>query len=357
MEKNWTMHNITIQKTTNSNLSRVDFENLPFGKLFSDHMFEVDYINGEWLNPRISPLHNLDLHPANLSLHYGQLIFEGMKATKSKSGNPVLFRIDKHAERLNKSAERMCMPPLPVDLFSKAIREFVALEKDWIPPMEGSALYLRPFMIAMDSFIGVMPSNSYKFMILACPVGPYYPKPVKLYAQKKYVRAIAGGIGEAKAAGNYGGALLPAREAKSLGYDQILWLDGKEFKYIQEVGTMNIFFVIGSKVYTPATMGAILKGITRDSIIKILQNNGYEVIERPVSIEEVYEAAENGELKEVFGTGTAAVVSFVEQIHFEEKDIFLSPDNYKIAPFVKDQLNGIRSGRLEDTYNWTEEIK
>ena len=210
------MQNITFQKTNQSKLPNVDFDNLPFGKLFTDHMFEVDYVNGEWRDARITPLHNLDLHPANLSLHYGQLIFEGMKATKSKTGNPVLFRAEMHAERLNKSAERMCMPELPVELFTAAVKKFVAIEKDWIPPMEGSALYLRPFMMAMDSFIGVMPSNSYKFMILACPVGPYYPKPVKLYAQKKYVRAIAGGIGEAKAAGNYGGALSRHRKRKVL---------------------------------------------------------------------------------------------------------------------------------------------
>lgn len=350
------MYNITIQKTSSSKLEKTDFENLVFGKQFSDHMFEVDYIDGEWRNPRISPLHMLELHPANLSLHYGQLIFEGMKATKSIGGEPVLFRPEMHAKRLNASAARLSMVELPEDLFVEAVRQFVRVEADWIPPKEGSALYLRPFMMAMDSAIGVSPSNSYKFMIIACPVGPYYPKPVKLYAQKEYVRAVVGGTGEAKAAGNYSASLLPASEARSKGFDQILWLDGKEFKYLQEVGTMNIFFVIGDKVITPYTDGAILKGITRDSIIQILKKNGYTVEERLISIDELYEANAQGTLKEVFGTGTAAVISYVDQIHFEGKDIYLDPETFTVASLAKDQLNGIRSGRIKDEFNWTEII-
>ncbi|MEM9992146.1 MAG: branched-chain amino acid aminotransferase, partial [Bacteroidota bacterium] len=302
-------YSIPITKVTNSRLPQIDFQQLPFGHIFTDHMFVADYADGQWQAPRIVPVEEFALHPAATVLHYGQAVFEGMKAFKNKADEAVFFRPEMHAKRINASAARLCMPPFPEDLFQEALQQLVGLEQDWIPPVADSALYLRPFMIATDAFLGVRPSSTYKFFILACPVGPYYAAPVTLYAEQKYVRATVGGVGEAKAAGNYAAALLPAKEARAKGFDQVMWLDGKEFKYIQEVGTMNIFFVIDGKVITPATDGAILKGITRDSVLTILRDWGYEVEERALSIDEVVEAHQAGLLQEVFGTGTAAVIS------------------------------------------------
>jgi branched-chain amino acid aminotransferase len=356
LKKQPKMQEFKIQLTEESQLKNIDFENLPFGRIFTDHMLEIDYSDGHWQTPQISPVHTLNLHPANLSLHYGQLIFEGMKATKSLDGKPILFRPEMHSIRLNKSAERLCMPTLPEELFIQSITKFVSIESNWIPPKEGSALYLRPFMMATDEFLGVTPSTRYKFIIIACPVGPYYANPVKLLAQKEFVRAIKGGVGEAKAAGNYAAAMLPAKIAREKGYDQVLWLDGKNFEEIHEVGTMNIFFVIKDKVITPATQGAILKGITRDSVLHILKAKGYSVEERSIGISEVFEAYQNGTLQEVFGTGTAAVISTVEKIHFEGQDIELDTQQYVIAPMVKSEINGLRSGRLKDSFGWTRTI-
>ena len=238
------MTKIKITPTTESRLQNVDFKNLPFGRTFSDHMFTADYIDGQWTNFQIVPFGRLDIHPACLALHYGQAIFEGMKASKDINGNPMLFRPEMHAHRINASAARLCMPDFPADVFVDALHKLVRIDNGWIPQEEGSALYIRPFMFANGEFIGVAPSNLYKFVIFTGPVGPYYPKPVRLIAEDHYVRAAHGGVGEAKAAGNYGASLLPARLAKERGYDQVMWLDAKEFKYIQEAGTMNLFFVI-----------------------------------------------------------------------------------------------------------------
>jgi branched-chain amino acid aminotransferase len=304
-------YDIKVTKTNESRLSEVDFENIPFGRVFSDHMFMVDYTEGKWHDPRIVPFAHFPIHPAAMVLHYGQAIFEGMKASKDINGRALFFRPEMHSHRINASARRLCMPEVPEDLFLEGLHKLVDLDQAWIPPQEGSALYIRPFMIANDEFIGVKPSNNYRFIIFTGPVGPYYPKPVSLMAETKYIRAAIGGVGEAKAAGNYAAAMLPAKLANDKGYDQVLWLDGKEFKYIQEVGTMNIFFVIDGKVITPATDGAILKGITRASIIEVLREQGYEVEERPITIHEVVEAHENGKLEEAFGSGTAAVVAHV----------------------------------------------
>ncbi|MEL6989317.1 MAG: branched-chain amino acid aminotransferase, partial [Bacteroidota bacterium] len=266
-------YEIKINRNPHSTLSNLDFNNIPFGKVFTDHMFVADFDGENWVDARIVPTGEISMHPGNLTLHYGQSIFEGMKATKSINGDPLFFRPEMHADRINASAERMCMPTIDPELFLQALHTLVYMERDWIPPHEGSALYIRPFMFATDEFIGVKPSKTYRFMILTLPVGPYYPKPVSLLAEETYVRAAHGGVGEAKAAGNYAASLYPAKLANEKGYDQILWLDAKEFKYIQEVGTMNVFFVIDGKAITPATDGAILKGITRDSIIKILGKN------------------------------------------------------------------------------------
>ena len=343
---------IKISKVSKSKIDTLDFNDIPFGKSFTDHMFVAEYKNGTWSDMRIEPFANFSVHPANIAWHYGQALFEGMKATKHQDGSPMLFRPELHSRRLNASAERLAMPAFPEEQFLEAVTELVKLESAWIPPNEGSALYLRPYMVAMDEFIGVRISDTYKFVIFCCPVGPYYNKPLKLKADDNYIRAAIGGTGEAKAAGNYAGSLYPTKLANEEGFDQIMWLDAKENQYIQEVGTMNIFFVIGDTVVTPSTDGAILKGITRNSVIHILKDKNYKVEERQLSIHEVIAAADSGELKEIFGTGTAALVANVKGIGYKDKLIELDLEKYKVSPFLKDTLNGLRSGRIADTYGW-----
>ena len=351
------MHqDIKITRTANSRIDSLDFNNIPFGKIFTDHMFVVDYKDGQWVNPEILPLDMIPTHPGNLAWHYGQAIFEGMKASKSKAGNALLFRPEQHAIRLNESARRMCMPEIPAELFLDGLRKLVALDVAWIPPQEGSALYIRPLMYATDESIGVRQSDTYKFIIMCLPVGPYYNQPVKLKADEFYVRAVQGGVGEAKTAGNYAASLLPAKLAKEEGYDQIMWLDAIHHKFVQEVGTMNIFFVINNEVITPATDGAILKGITRACAIELLESKGITVVQRPISIDEVVLASQNGTLQEVFGTGTAAVVSPVSLIGYKEAKIELDTSKYTIAPMIKDTINKLRTQDVPDTFHWLEEL-
>lgn len=349
------MSNLKITRVAKSRASSVDFDNLIFGKTFTDHMYVADYIDGEWKNMEIIPTGELSIHPGNLAWHYGQSIFEGMKATRDESGTPLLFRPEEHIHRLNASARRMCMPEMPEEMFLEAVHSLVRLEKDWIPPAEGSALYIRPFMFATDEAIGVRPSDTYKFIICTLPVGPYYPKPVKLKAEETYIRAAHGGVGEAKTAGNYAASLYPAKLAKEEGYDQVMWLDAKEFKYVQEVGTMNIFFVIGDEVITPATTGTILKGITRKTIIEILRDKGYTVTERLISIDEVVAAYKRGDLKEVFGTGTAAVIAVVDEMKYQDTVMHLDPATFTVANLAKSTINGLRNRTIEDTKGWVVE--
>lgn len=345
---------IKIIPTQHSRLPEVDFNYLPFGKEFSDHMFVADFDGSHWTDVRIEPFAPFTIHPASMVLHYGQAIFEGMKASKNFEGQPMLFRPELHARRLNASAQRLSMPTFPEDLFVEALRQLVALESDWIPTSEGSSLYLRPFMIATDEFIGVHPSKTYKFIIFTSPVGPYYPKPVRLWVEQEYVRAVRGGTGEAKAAGNYAGSLYPAKLAQERGFDQVMWMDAHEFRYIQEVGTMNIFFVIGDTVVTPATDGAILKGITRDCFLTILRSKGYNVEERPITIDEIVAAHQAGQLREAFGAGTAAVVSHVEAIGYKDLIMELPPiEERAIGDMLKAEISGLRNGTIEDTYGWT----
>ncbi|MFZ1751662.1 MAG: branched-chain amino acid aminotransferase [Saprospiraceae bacterium] len=345
-------YDIKITKTQESSITKVDFNHLPFGKIFSDHMFMADYADGQWINCEIKPIAPIPTHPGNVAWHYGQAIFEGMKASRDKDGNPLLFRPEMHAIRLNNSARRMCMPEVPEELFLKAIHALVNVEKEWIPSQSGSALYIRPFMISTDHTIGVKPSDTYKFMIFVMPVGPYYSEPVKLLAQDVYVRAVVGGVGEAKAAGNYAASLLPAAMAKKEGYDQVVWLDGIHKKYIQEVGTMNIFFVIGDEVITPNLDGAILAGITRDTIITLLRDKGYKVVERPITIHEVIDAHKSGQLVEVFGAGTAAVVAPVSEIKFKEDIVHLDLSKRDISTWVYQTISGLRDGSVEDRHGW-----
>ncbi len=344
-------HNITIQKTTKSRLSELDFNNIPLGRTFTDHMFIVDYENGQWMNARLVPMDNISMHPAAMSLHYGQAIFEGMKATLSHDGNPLMFRPEQNAKRLNFSAERMGMPAIPETLFLQGLHLLVGTDAQWIPPMAGSALYIRPFMFADEGFIGMRAATRYKFMIICSPSGPLYSKRIKLWAETKYIRAADGGTGEAKAAGNYAAAILPTEKAKEKGYDQVLWLDALEHKYIQEVGTMNIFFKINGEFITPSLDGSILAGITRDSVITLLKDKGYAVIERPITIDEIIEAADSGALEEAFGTGTAVFIAKIAEIGFGDQIIEVS-DNNPVAEWVTQTMNTIRAGKGEDKYGW-----
>ncbi|MBP6812362.1 MAG: branched-chain amino acid aminotransferase [Saprospiraceae bacterium] len=345
---------ITVHLTEESKLPSVDFNNIPFGKVISDHMFIVDFDGSQWVNPRIVPFGDLDISPANLALHYGQSIFEGMKATKVK-GEPMLFRPELHARRLNVSAERMCMPELPEDLFLQALKMLVDLDRDWVPDAEDHALYIRPLMFATDEYFGVHTSEKYTFLIFTGPVGPYYPKPIKLWVEEVFTRASNGGAGEAKCAGNYGASLLPALRAKKAGYDQVMWMDAVEKKYVQEVGTMNLFFVIDGKVVTPATTGTILRGITRETFIFILKEWGYTVEDRLLSMAEIADAYWRGALQECFGAGTAAVVSHVSDITWRDRKLELPPVDEQHRPVgtrLKTFITRLRIGLEPDEHNW-----
>lgn len=342
------MKDLSIHLTSESRVSKVDFHNLPFGKIITDHMFEIDFDGKQWVNPRISPVEKMSIHPMNMALHYGQSIFEGMKASRSKDGTPLLFRPELHAKRMNASAKRMCMPEMPEEMFVEAIHAIVGLEQEWIPKIEGSALYIRPLMFATDEMVGVKASDTYKMIIICLPVGPYYPKPIKLLVEHHYIRAAQGGVGEAKTAGNYAAALYPSKLAREKGYDQILWLDAIHHKFVQEVGTMNIFFVFKNEIVTPDTSGTILKGITRASALEILRGDGHVVNERELSIDEILTRYQAGDLVEVFGTGTAALVANVEEIKYNDVTITLPSNTWQVSTAIRDEINGMRFGTIAD---------
>lgn len=350
------MKNIEIQKITESKVSGVDFNNVPLGRTFTDHMFICTYSNGEWATPRIEPLQLIPTHPATMALHYGQALFEGLKATKNNRGEALLFRPEQNAKRLNYSARRLGMPEFPEELFVEGLKKLVALDQAWIPPMEGSALYLRPFMYATEAFIGMRAATSYNFIIMASPANPLYSGRVKLWAEREYIRAAHGGTGSAKAAGNYAAAVLPTELAKQKGYDQVLWLDAKEHKYIEEVGTMNIFFHIGDSFVTPALNGSILSGVTRMSVIDYLRHIGFNVEERSISLEEVRQAAKEGQLKEAFGTGTAVGIAYIESIGSEEGEILVSKES-PVGEKVNHWLNQLKMGKVEDVFHWIQKAE
>ncbi len=350
-------YSIKIEKTKNSRLDQIDLEHVVFGRTFTDHMFVADYVDGQWTNLEIKPVGEMPLHPANLTLHYGQAIFEGMKATKDADGSPVLFRPELNARRMNFSARRMCMAEIPETLFLEALTTLIDLDSNWIPQNEEGALYIRPYMFAMDSFIGVAPSETYRFVVFLMPVGPYYSSPVKLWVERTYARAVKGGTGEAKACGNYAGSLYPAKLARLKGFDQVLWTDAFEHKWIEESGTMNVFFVIGETVVTPSLDGSILHGITRESAITILKEKGYQVEERPISIDELHQAAEKGMLKEAFGVGTAVVVIPFKSITDGDKTILFQPEKFKVASLIKSELTGMKKGIVPDRHGWIYPIK
>ena len=349
--------NINITKVERSKLKDINLENIPFGRFFTDHMLEVDYEDGEWKNAEIKPYQPLLLDPSVAAIHYGQSIFEGVKAYKNADGEAFIFRPLENFKRFNISAERMQMPQVPEDIFMEGLRMLIELDKDWIPQQENHALYIRPFMFSSDYMIGVKPSDKYKFMIILSPSGPYYTAPMRIYVEEQYVRAVPGGVGYAKAAGNYGAAMYATAEAKKKGYDQVLWTDAFEHKYVQECGTMNVFFIIGNKAITPGLeAGTILAGITRDSVITILKEMGLEVEERLLNIDEVIAAHKEGQLHEVFGTGTAATISMIKELAYKDYKMEFDVDSWKIAPAVKTRLRGIRYGQVPDTYGWMQKI-
>lgn len=344
---------IAIRKTENSRLSEVDFDNIPFGKVYSDHMFVADYQDGRWTDLRIVPFEHLRMSPANAALHYGQSIFEGMKAQKGPDGDALIFRPEKNAQRFNRSALRMCMPEIPEEIFIGALSELVKLDRAWIPDKEGNSLYLRPFMFAADEYIGVRPSLTYKFMIFTCPVGGYYSKPVRVKIETKFVRAAEGGTGAAKTAGNYAASLYPAQLAARQGYDQLIWTDSKTHSLIEEAGTMNIMLVMDNKLVTPPTSGTILEGITRDSILELAHDWGFSVEERKVTVDEIVSAIKENRLQEAFGAGTAATVAHIAAIGYEGLDYELpAVENREFSNKVLKEMEAIKRGHQEDRFGW-----
>ncbi len=347
-----------IERTEVSRLDTVDFDHLQFGKLYGDHMFVAECRQGHWTDCKIIPYGNLPFSPASSALHYGQIIFEGMKAYKDPTGNPMVFRPEMNFNRFNISAERMAMPPVPLDLWMDALNELIFMDQEWIPQQKGSSLYVRPFMFAMDRFIGVRPTEFFKFIIITSPAGLYYQKPVKVMTTQKYVRAFPGGVGFAKAAGNYGACMLPLREANEKGFEQILWTEGIEHQYIQEIGTMNVFFVIDGVAITPELDGTILDGVTRDSIIQLFHHYGVKGEERKISVREVFAAHAKGTLEDAFGTGTAASIIQISHIHDRGKTIELPPvEKRPYSIRLKNQMDEIKAGLSEDIFGWNMKVQ
>ena len=344
---------ITFTRVERSKLQDINFDKLVFGRYFTDHILEADYENGEWKNVEIKPFQPILMSPSLAALHYGQAIFEGIKAYRDAEGNAFIFRPQDNFRRFNLSAERMQMPAAPEEIFMEGMRQLVAIDKNWIPDKEDYSLYIRPLMFASDEVIGVKPSENYKFFILLSPTGPYYSAPMRIYVEEKYTRAAPGGVGFAKTAGNYAASLQASAVAKEQGYDQVLWTDAFEHKYVQEIGTMNVFFIIDNVAVTPGLEeNTILEGVTRQSAITLLQEMGLKIEERPLSIDEVIEAHKKGTLQEVFGTGTAATISMIKELKYKDYIINFDTDTWKIAPTLKKWITDIRESRREDKYNW-----
>jgi len=351
----------TITRTTNPKTKPAE-DKLKFGVDFTDHMFIMDWEPEKgWHDARIVPYGPLSLDPATVCFHYAQVMFEGMKAYKTPEGKILLFRPEMNAQRSNRTCERLCMPTIHPQMYVKAVQALVSVDKDWIPQAEGTSLYIRPFMIADEPFVGVRPSNHYKFIIILSPVGPYYAsglKPTRIYVEDKYVRAAIGGTGDIKCGGNYAASLKAQVVAAEKGYDQVLWLDGVERKYVEEIGTSNAFFVIDDEIITAPLGGTILPGITRNSVIALLKKKGINVVEKRLSIDIVYEAARTGRLKEVFASGTAAVISPVGALCYNDECVTIN--NNEVGPVAQelyDTLYGIQTGKLPDDMRWTVEVK
>ena len=342
-----------IQLTKNSRLEQVNWDNLPFGKLFSDHMFTMDFENGNWSKPKIIPYGDISLSPANSAIHYGQSCFEGMKAHRNQNGDIVLFRPYENARRFNSSNKRMCIPEINEDLFVNSILELIAIDKNWVPKNLDHSLYIRPFIFASDPYIGIKPSDSYKFMIFTCPVGSYYKEPVSVKVETNYSRAVQGGTGFSKAAGNYAAALYPAMLAAKEGFRQLIWTDAKEHKYIEEAGTMNILFVIDNVLITPIAGDTILNGITRKSVVEIAKDWGMEVQERKIEVKEVSDALKDGTLTEAFGAGTAATIAPISNISLNGENFLIpkSKDHHFHTKVLK-YLSEYKIGMHPDKFNW-----
>jgi branched-chain amino acid aminotransferase len=344
-----------ITKTLKSRKHEVNYNNLGFGKHFSDHMFSCEYKNGKWDIPQILPYGSISISPSICSLHYGQIVFEGLKAFYA--GEKInIFRPEKYHERFNRSCLRLCIPPVEYELFIKGIEALIILDGHWVPQDKGSSLYIRPFIFATDDFLGVKVSEAYSFLIITSPVGAYYKEginPVRLITSGEYTRAAQGGLGEAKTPANYAASLLPAQMAQDKGFTQVLWLDGVENRFIEEVGTMNIFFLIDNKLVTPSLEGTILSGVTRDSVITLAKEWNIPVEERRVSIDELISSSKDGSLQEVFGTGTAAVISPVGEIKHKEETIIINNRNIgELSQKLYDEITGIQYGEKEDKFNW-----
>lgn len=336
-------------------------DSLGFGRHFTDYMFVMDYHSDKgWHDPRIIPYQPLTLEPSSMVFHYGQAIFEGLKAYKTEDGSIQLFRPEKNMKRFNESCDRLCIPQLDEEFLLSAIKELILLEKDWVPAGIGTSLYIRPFIFATEPYLGVRPAVQYKLLVILSPVGAYYGdqlSPVKIYVEEHFVRAVVGGVGHVKTAGNYAASLKAQEIAEANGYAQILWLDAKENKYVEEVGSMNIFFKINGEVVTPKLNGSILNGVTRDSVIQLLQYWNVPVREEKISIEEIFAAHERGELEEVFGSGTAAVISPVGELSWNEKTIVINDRQIgELSQRIYDEVTGIQLGKKEDPFNWTVKI-
>ena len=351
------MLDIRIERTTEPKAKPAPGQKLGFGKIFTDHMFVMNYTEGKgWHDARVVPFQNISLSPAAMVYHYGQEMFEGLKAYQGDNGDVFLFRPDMNAKRTNNTNDRLVIPQIPVEDFVQAVSAVVDVDRDWIPTEPGTSLYIRPFIIATDEFLGVAPSKTYLFMVILAPSGAYYESglaPVGIWIEDEYVRAVRGGIGYAKTGGNYAASLIAQQKAHDAGYSQVLWLDGVDRKYIEEVGAMNIFFKIAGKVVTPALNGSILPGITRNSVIQVCKEWGYEVEERKISAEELLQAQKDGTLEEVFGTGTAAVISPVGKLRY--KDDVMTIGNGETGPLsmkLYETITGIQTGKIEDTRGW-----
>ncbi|BAV04141.1 branched-chain amino acid aminotransferase [Filimonas lacunae] len=344
---------IQVTKVAKSKLNDLNLENIPFGKYFTDHMLEAEYADGEWKTVEIKPYQPLTLDPSTSVLHYGQAIFEGIKAYKNDNGEPFIFRPYDNFKRFNKSAVRMNMPEVPEEIFIEGMRQLIDIESDWIPALKEHSMYIRPFMISTDAMLGVKPSETYKFLVILSPGGPYYAQPMKIAVEEQYTRAAPGGVGFSKNAGNYGGSMRAATDAKAQGYDQVLWTDAVEHKWLQEVGMMNVFFVIDNVVVTPSLEeGTILEGVTRATAITLMKEAGYKVEERRVNIDELVEAYKAGKFTETFGTGTAAVIAPIRELKYKDFVMEFDINNFKISPEVKATLASIREGKTADTHNW-----
>lgn len=345
-----------ITKRSESKLASIDFNNLRFGDTFSDHMFEMRFKNGVWNEGEIMPYGPISLDPALSVLHYAQAVFEGMKAFRYKGAKVNIFRIDKHYQRFVRSCERMNIPVISEEVFTESIKQYVDVDREWVPKDKFKSLYLRPFIFAADEFLGVRAAQNYRYYVIGGPVGNYYAegiKPVRLTTFPEYVRAVKGGVGDAKVPGNYGATMKANKEAMAAGYAQVLWLDAFEHKYVEEVGTSNIFFLINDQLITPPLEGTILPGVTRDSVIHLTTSWGIDVQERKISIDEVFEAHASGSLKEIFATGTAAVISPVGFIHHAGKNLDLKQDKMAdLAQKLYDTITGIHHGEVEDPANW-----